>query len=100
MTELIKITNVEPLDDHWLRLSFSDGAIKDVDLSELLSRGGVFAPIYADRDVFTQVRVSPESGTIEWPGEIDLDPEVLYGRCEPGSGVRITRRAVHTPAAA
>jgi uncharacterized protein DUF2442 len=59
MTELIKITDVEPLDGYWLRLSFADGAVKEVDLSELLARGGVFAPIYKQREVFEQVRVNP-----------------------------------------
>ena len=51
--------------------------MKDVDLSELLSAGGVFAPIYERREIFEQARVNPESRTVEWPGEIDLDPEVL-----------------------
>lgn len=59
---------------------------------------GVFTPIHDDRAVFEQVRVSPESQTIEWPGEIDLDPEVLYGRYEPASGAHITRRTVREPA--
>jgi hypothetical protein len=77
MTDLIKITGVEVLDGRWLRLRFSDGAVKDVDLSELLSRGGVFARIRDDRSFFEQVRVNPESRTIEWPGDVDLDPDVL-----------------------
>lgn len=100
MTDLIKITRVEPLDGRWLRLWFSDGAVKDVDLSELLARGGVFAPIRDDRAAFEQVRINPESRTIEWPGEIDLDPEVLYGRRTPASGVELRRRTITEPAAA
>lgn len=43
MTDLIKINRVEPLPDHWLRITFSDGAVKDVDLSEVLAGGSVFA---------------------------------------------------------
>lgn len=100
MTDLIKITGVEALEGHWLRLRFSDGAVKDVDLSGLLSRGGVFARIRDDRAVFEQVRLNPESQTIEWPGDIDLDPDVLYGRAEPSSGASIKRRTVTEPAAA
>ena len=30
-------------------------------------------------------------------GEVDLDPEVLYGRYEPASGHRIERRTVREP---
>jgi hypothetical protein len=100
MNALIKITDVRPLDGRWLRIRFSDGAVKDVDLGELLARGGVFATIQADRFVFEQVRVNAETQTIEWPGEIDLDADVLYGRFEPSSGVRIARRVVREPAAA
>jgi hypothetical protein len=100
MNELIKIAAVEPLDGYWLRIRFSDGAVKDVDLGEFLARGGVLAAIHEDRSLFEQVRVNPETHTIEWPGDVDLDPDVLYGRFEPGSGVRITRRVVREPAAA
>ena len=32
MSEIISITNVEPLDGFWIRASFSDGAVKEIDL--------------------------------------------------------------------
>jgi Protein of unknown function (DUF2442) len=97
MSALIKIDSVEPLEGSWLRLTFSDGAVKDVDVGEILARGGVFEPIREHRELFEQVRVNPETQTIQWPGEVDLDPEVLYGRFEPGSGARIRRRTVREP---
>lgn len=94
MRELIYITDVEPLEGLWIRAAFTDGAVKEIDLAELFAAGGVFAPIYERREVFEQVRVNPETRTIEWPGEVDLDPEVLYGRYEPASGHRIERRTI------
>jgi hypothetical protein len=97
MTDLIKIDDVQPLEGHWLRVTFSDGAVKDVDLGELLAAGGVFAPIAARREVFERVRVNQETRTIEWPGDVDLDPDVLYGTFEPASGARIRRRTVREP---
>jgi hypothetical protein len=97
MTELIYVSDVEPLEGYWIRATFSDGAIKEIDLSEVLAAGGVFTPIYERREIFEQVGVNPESGTVEWPGEVDLDPEVLYGRFEPASGHRIERRTVREP---
>ena len=100
MTDLIKITRVEPRQDRWLRLWFSNGAVKDVDLTGLLSLGGVFTAIRDDRATFEAVRVNPESQTIEWPGEIDLDPDVLYGRADPASGITLTRQNIREPAAA
>ena len=98
MTELVRITDVRPLEGHWVRLWFTDGVVKDVDLGDALAGGGVFDPIYADRQVFERVRVNPESRTIEWPGGVDLDPDVLYGTFEPEGGIRIERRVVKEPA--
>jgi hypothetical protein len=98
MTEIVNVTEVEPLDGHRIRVTFSDGAIKEVDLGELFAAGGVFTPIYEDRAVFEAVRVNTETGTVEWPGEVDLDSEVLYGRFEPASGHRITRLTIREPA--
>jgi hypothetical protein len=101
MNDLIKITTVEPLEDRWLRLRFSDGAVRDVDLSGVFARGGVFARVRDDRSAFELVRVNPETQTVQWPDDgVDLDPEVLYGRAEPSSGVEIRRRTVADPAAA
>ena len=100
MSDLIKIDEVEPLEDRWLWITFSDGAIKDVNLGPLLAGGGVLAAIRDDRSIFEQVRVNPETQTVEWPGDVDLDPEVLYGRFEAASGARIERRSVREPAAA
>jgi Protein of unknown function (DUF2442) len=71
--QLIKVRSVEPLGGHWIRLSFPDGAVKDIDVSGLLSAGGMFAPIRERREPFEQVRVNPETQTDEWPGEVDLD---------------------------
>jgi hypothetical protein len=99
MTELIRIEDVEPLNGYWVRLTFSDGAVKDVDLGEIVARGGVFAPIRDDRSVFERVRVNGDTHTVEWPGEVDLDAQVLYGRFEPDGGVRLTRRTVRKPSA-
>lgn len=98
MTAIINVTDVEPLEGLRIRATFSDGAIKEIDLSELMARGGVFAPIREHREVFEKVRVNPETQTVEWPEEVDLDPEVLYGLFEPASGVRIERRTVRESA--
>ncbi len=100
MTELITITDVKPLEELRILVTFSDGAVKEVDLSGLMARGGVFAPIRENRALFEEVRVNPESETVEWPGEIDLDPEVLYGLFEPASGPPLSRRTLREPSTA
>lgn len=97
MSDIIRITDVEPLEDLRIRATFSDGAIKEVDLSALFGEGGVFVPLRDRREIFEQVRVNPESHTVEWPGEVDLDPDVLYGRFEPASGARLERKTIRGP---
>jgi hypothetical protein len=94
MTNLPRITDVTPLHDRWIRLRFSDGVVQEVDVAPLLAEGQLFAPIRDDDDVFAQLRVNEESGTVEWPGEIDLDPDVLYGTFEPEIGGPLNRRVI------
>ena len=58
----------------WLR--FEDGTQGEVDLSAELY-GPVFEPL-KDQAFFSQVRVNPDTGTIEWPNKADFAPEFLY----------------------
>jgi hypothetical protein len=39
------ITDVEPLTGCWVRLTFADGAVHEIDLAGVLEAGGVFASI-------------------------------------------------------
>jgi hypothetical protein len=88
-----RITEVEPLEERWLRLWFSDGAIFEVDVDPLLE-GPVFEEIRADSATFRTVEVDRESGTVVWGDQADLDPDVLYGRYEPDPPVAFTRRVI------
>jgi hypothetical protein len=88
------IRAVEPLDGHRVRLTFADGAVHELDLAAVFASGGVFAPIRDDRATFEAVRVDPEAGTIAWPGDVDLDPDVLRGDRDPASGAQLPRRVV------
>ena len=90
------VTQVEPLAGHWLRLTFGDGAVHEVDLAGVLGAGGVFAAIRDDRHVFESVTVDHEFGTVVWPGHVDLDPDVLRGDHEPASGSALPRRVIQT----
>ena len=88
------VTGVEPLDGRWLRLTFADGAVHDLDLAPMLQAGGVFSSIRDDDKLFGAVEVDHEFGTITWPGEIDLDPDVLRGDQVPAAGTDLPRRVV------
>jgi hypothetical protein len=64
-------------DDHRVMVRFEDGLTAELDLSYLLSYGGVFEPL-RDADYFDRLRADPEAGTIVWPNEADIAPETLY----------------------
>jgi len=63
---------------HTLWLRFEDGTAGEVDLSAELD-GEVFEPL-KDQAYFRQVRVNPDTGTIEWPNRADFAPEFLYAK--------------------
>ncbi len=79
---------------HREELVAGDGAVHDVDLAGLLQLGGVFASIRDDRDVFEAVAVDRAFGSVVWPGDVDLDPDVLRGDHPPASGSALPRRVV------
>jgi hypothetical protein len=81
-TQPARIQSVEPLDGFVLRLVFDDGTERSIDLEDELW-GPMFEPLRADRELFRQVRVDDELGTIVWPNGADMDPDVLHGDFEP-----------------
>ncbi len=86
---MVEVTAVEVIEHRTVRLSFSDGAERVMDLSPLLW-GPVFEEIAADDDMFNALRVDADRGTIVWPNGADLAPEVLHGDHEPVDRPRST----------
>ena len=84
-TRMVRVAAVEPLHDYVVRLSFTDGTVRELDLEPVLW-GPVFEPLLADRELFAQVKVDHELGTIVWPNEADLDPDALYERAAKETG--------------
>ena len=77
---LLRIKQVVPLGGYRLRLTLTDGSTVERDLENLLT-GPVFESIRRDSGLFRQVRV--EHGTLTWPGEVDLCPDVLIWQGPP-----------------
>jgi hypothetical protein len=70
----VSVVRVRPLDDYKLELVFENNEKKIFDVTPYLNRG-VFQKL-RDKNYFNKVKVSFD--TVEWPDEIDLEPEVLY----------------------
>lgn len=79
---MAEIVAVQVLRARSVELTFADGLVRVVDLTPFLW-GPVFAEIAADDELFSQVSVDSDLGTIGWPNGADLDPDVLHGDYEP-----------------
>jgi len=84
---MVDVTKVEVVKGRTVRLWFSDGSERVVDLAPFLW-GPVFEGIARDDKLFGQVSVDPSIGTIVWPNGADLDPDVLHGDYEPADRAR------------
>lgn len=83
LVRMIYVESVRYLRDYEVRVTFTNGVTKDVNLEGELW-GEVFEPL-KELDLFQKVRVGPESQTLEWPNGADLAPEFLY---ESGKTIR------------
>jgi hypothetical protein len=83
MADVLCIADAEPLGGHVLRLTFSTGEVRTVDVLPLVERvgGPVFEPL---RDPAYAARVSVDAvcGTVVWPNGADLAPTALYALAE------------------
>jgi hypothetical protein len=73
---------VIPRPAHTVRIVFADGEVRDVDITPLLDTPA-FSPL-REASVFEQVKVDEGTGTITWPGDVDLDPDVIYAAMNLG----------------
>jgi hypothetical protein len=69
-----ELKDVKAKSDYTLILTFHNGEIKVFDMKPYLNFG-VFKEL-KDLNLFKKVRMSFD--TVEWPNELDLDPEILY----------------------
>ena len=75
---LDRIIEVEARPDYSVWIRFEDGLEGELSLAHLVGRG-VFAS-WEDEAEFKKVFIDEESGTIAWPGGIDLAPDALHRR--------------------
>jgi hypothetical protein len=71
---MLRIRSASVLHDRTLRLTLTDGTVVERDVQDLLS-GPVFDRVRADDVAFG--RASARSGTVTWPGNLDIAPETL-----------------------
>ena len=72
----LAVTDVKPLKNYQLLLTFENNEIKIFDMKPYLDKG-IFSELKEEKK-FRSVRVSFDS--IEWCNQADLDPEFLYNK--------------------
>ena len=85
MAALARVTDVEHLGARTLRVTFSDGLVRELDFTGELP--GVLTTI-DDDVVFAGAALDAVAGTVCWADGIDLDPDVLHGDHAPASAVQ------------
>ena len=71
---LVRISEVKPLSEFHVEITLTTGEVVKRDLRPFLN-GPVFESLRADEEQFRKVRA--EGGSLVWPGEIDLCPDVV-----------------------
>ena len=91
---VLRVIDVQPLENYRLRISFNDGVVREVDFApQLQDADGTLAEPLRDPAYFRQVRVDEESRTIVWPNGLDPDPEVLHGDYRSAQPPKASNRA-------
>ena len=72
-----KVVDVRALGDYRLFVRFDDGVQGDVDVASFVTFDGVFEVL---RDPARFAEAFVDLGTVCWPNDLDLAPEVLYAK--------------------
>ena len=75
-TELFDVIAFAWEGGYTLRLEFDDGTERVINFAPIL-HGPLWGTLQ-NIDLFRQVRLDEEIGTIVWPGGLDIDPTVLH----------------------
>ena len=86
-----RIIAAEPLPGCRLKVTFHDG-VEGVFAVEPERRGGVFLKLLDPR-IFNEVVINPDFGCVEWPGGVDLCPDVMH-QARTGAEVELEPLAV------
>ena len=76
MVQLIRVQSIEPLDAPIMRVHFTNGEQRDINLAPYIATGRIFEPVRHNPTFFRSAHVA--GGTIAWPNGADIDPDVLY----------------------
>ena len=74
--ELYDVVDFAIIDGYTVRITFDDESVQIIDFEPILL-GPLFGQL-RDLELFRQVKLDPELGTLVWPNGADIAPNVLY----------------------
>ena len=80
---LFRITTAIAHSDHTVTITWSDGVTATVDLSPVIAKGNVFAPMQDAAFFVEKMRIAPDRLGLEWPNRVDFSADGLRFRAFP-----------------
>ena len=80
---LYRIRNAVAHPDHTVTVTWSDGVEAVVDLSPVIAKGNVFAPLQDGHYFAANMRIADDRLGLEWPNRVDLSADDLRFRAFP-----------------
>ncbi|MGD1216778.1 MAG: DUF2442 domain-containing protein [Terriglobales bacterium] len=73
---IYRVRCFEIVSAYTLRIQFDDGAVQTINFQPILT-GEMYGPL-RNLEVFKQVQIDSEAGTLVWPNGADFDPATLH----------------------
>jgi Protein of unknown function (DUF2442) len=80
---LYRINEATAYPDHTVTITWSDGVTANVDLTPVLAKGIVFAPLRDAAYFVRNMRVAEDRLGLEWPNRVDFSADGLRFRAFP-----------------
>lgn len=71
--------------DYRVHVRYDNDLEADIDFSDMLNQP--FFKSLKDQQLFSQVRVHDEVRVLQWPGNIDMAPEITFERALKAAGM-------------
>ena len=79
-----ELTEASYAGDYRVHVRFGKALEADIDFSDMLQHS-FYAPL-KDKQLFAQVKVNEEVRVLQWPGDIDVAPEITFERAIQAAG--------------
>ena len=73
-----------------LRIQWQSGRVTETDVSDLIAKFRVYAPLLASPGLFAQVRLGEHGTDVVWNDEIDMAAETLWRLAQEQSGLAMS----------